>query len=512
MTDIILESFRAVIIGIIFFYLLLAGKKEDIYHQKGWAYILAGFAFLLFGMLIDITDNFPNLNRYIIIGDTEYEAFLEKVVGYLFGFLLLAIGFWKWIPIVIAHREAERKLKTSHTKLESKVEERTTELKAINEELRNKIIEHKQTEEELRKSEEKYRRLIEGLQDNYFLYSHNTEGIFTYISPSITNVLGYFPQEFLTHYSEYMTDSPSNKEVIQHTDLSIKGIKQPPYNIEIYHKNGSIRTLRVQEVPVFDSKGNVIAVEGIAEDITERKKMQEALLQSEKLKSLGIMTEGIAHEFNNVLAVIQGFAHLLKKKHGDRKKMEQSVSGISNAVSDGTEIVRRMHEFVHAERDTTEFIQLDMRDIVIQAIDLTMPRWKDMAQAKGVIYDIDTEGISEVAPVLGKPSELREVLVNIINNALDAMHNGDKLSFRTWGEDKNVFVSISDTGEGMDEDVQKRISDSFVSTRSPEGKGLGMSISYGTITRHGGKIDLESEMGKGSMFTIRLPLKMKLSV
>jgi signal transduction histidine kinase len=224
------------------------------------------------------------------------------------------------------------------------------------------------------------------------------------------------------------------------------------------------------------------------------------------------MTDGIAHEFNNVLAVIQGFAHLLKKKHGDRKRMEQSISGINNAVADGTEIVRRMHEFVHTDRDTTEFIPLDMRDIVKQAIDLTMPRWKDTAQAKGVNYDIDTEGISEVAPVLGKLSELREVLVNIINNALDAMHNGGKLSFRTWGDDKNVFVSISDTGKGMDEDVQKRIFDPFFSTRSPEGKGLGMSISYGTITRHGGKIDVKSEVGKGSTFTIRLPMKMKLSV
>lgn len=373
-------------------------------------------------------------------------------------------------------------------------------------------MERKRAEDELRRSEEKYRRLIEGLQDNFFFYSHDAEGIFTYISPSITNVLGYSPQEFLTHFAKYMTDNPGNKEVVQYTNLSIKGIKQPPYNVEIYHKNGSIRTLRVQEVPVFDSKGDVIAVEGIAEDITERKKMQETLLQSEKLKSLGIMTDGIAHEFNNVLAVIQGFAHLLKKKHGDRKRMEQSISGINNAVADGTEIVRRMHEFVHTDRDTTEFIPLDMRDIVKQAIDLTMPRWKDTAQAKGVNYDIDTEGISEVAPVLGKLSELREVLVNIINNALDAMHNGGNLSFRTWGDDKNVFVSISDTGKGMDEDVQKRIFDPFFSTRSPEGKGLGMSISYGTITRHGGKIDVKSEVGKGSTFTIRLPMKMKLSV
>ncbi len=374
------------------------------------------------------------------------------------------------------------------------------------------ITKRKRAEDELRRSEGKYRRLIESLQDNFFLYSHNIEGVFTYISPSITNVLGYSPQEFLTHYSEYITDNPGNKEVVQHTNLSIKGIKQPPYNVEIYHKNCSIRTLRVQEVPVFGINGNVIAVEGIAEDITERKKMEEALLQSEKLKSLGIVAGGIAHEFNNVLAVIHGFTYLLKKKYGDHKKMEQSISGISNAVADGTEIVRRMHEFVHAKRDTTDFIPIDMRDMVKQAIDLTMPRWKDMAQTKGVIYDIDTEGIKEVAPVLGKPSELREALVNIINNALDTMHDGGRLSFRTWKRDDTIFVSISDTGEGMHEDVQKRIFDPFFSTRSPEGKGLGMSISYGIITRHGGKIDVESEVGNGSTFTIGLPMKMKLSV
>ena len=113
---------------------------------------------------------------------------------------------------------------------------------------------------------------------------------------------------------------------------------------------------------------------------------------------------------------------------------------------------------------------------------------------------------------MGKPSELRDVLVNIINNVLDAMHDGGSLSLRTWKKDDTVFVSISDTGEGMHEDVQKRIFDPFFSTRSPEGKGLGMSISYGIITRHGGKIDLESEVGKGSTFTIGLPRKMKQSV
>ena len=126
----------------------------------------------------------------------------------------------------------------------------------------------------------KYLRLIENLRDNYFFYSHSTEGIFTYISSSITTILGYSPEEFLTHYSEYMTDNPINNEVVRHTELSIKGIKQLPYEVEIYHKDGSRRMLKVQEVPVFDKKSKVIAVEGIAEDITGIKQMQAALLQA----------------------------------------------------------------------------------------------------------------------------------------------------------------------------------------------------------------------------------------
>ena len=143
------------------------------------------------------------------------------------------------------------------------------------------ITERKQSEDVLRKSEAKYSRLIENLQDNYFFYSHNAEGIFTYLSPAITNILGYDTEEFLTHYSEYMTDNPGNEKVIKHTELSIKGIKQPPYELEIYHKGGSIRTLLIQEVPVFDMDHKVIAVEGIAEDITKRKKTEEDLKKSE---------------------------------------------------------------------------------------------------------------------------------------------------------------------------------------------------------------------------------------
>jgi PAS domain S-box-containing protein len=135
------------------------------------------------------------------------------------------------------------------------------------------ITDHKHAAEALQKSEEKYRRLVENLKEEYFFYSHDTKGIFHYISPSLTNILGYSQKEFLAHYTEYLTDDPINDEVVEHTDLSIQGIQQPPYEVEIYHKDGSIKRLEVVEVPIFNAEAQVVAVEGIAHDITEKKKV-----------------------------------------------------------------------------------------------------------------------------------------------------------------------------------------------------------------------------------------------
>jgi PAS domain S-box-containing protein len=142
--------------------------------------------------------------------------------------------------------------------------------------------ENKQFEERMIESDGNYRRLVESLKQHYFLYSYNAEGIFTYLSPAITNMLGYTQEEFFTHYTDCLTDNPLNKEAKRHSELSIKGEKQPPFLVEVYHKKNSARLLELTEVPVFDEQGHVIAVEGVAHDITELENIKEALRDSQK--------------------------------------------------------------------------------------------------------------------------------------------------------------------------------------------------------------------------------------
>ncbi|MFA5804736.1 MAG: PAS domain S-box protein [Melioribacteraceae bacterium] len=144
------------------------------------------------------------------------------------------------------------------------------------------ITERKRAEEALVKSEEKHRRLVENLGKEYFFYRHDTDGVFSYVSPSVTEMLGYSEQEFLTHHTKYQTDNSINKEAVRHTELSIKGQQQTPYEVEIYHKDGSIRWLEVTELPLRDDNGKVNAVEGIAKDITERKLAEEELHRKEE--------------------------------------------------------------------------------------------------------------------------------------------------------------------------------------------------------------------------------------
>ena len=136
-----------------------------------------------------------------------------------------------------------------------------------------------------------------------------------------------------------------------------------------------------------------------------------------------------------------------------------------------------------------------------------MPRWKNMAQSKGISYYMITDDMEEVPEVFCNPTELREVFINMINNAMDAMPDGGSISFSTKSDKNTIFVSVSDTGKGMSEEVKGKIFEPFFTTRRPHGTGLGMSVSYSVIKNHFGRIEVESEEGKGTTFNISFPIR-----
>ncbi len=131
MFNLAIDVFRALITGAIFLYLRSLQRKEGGHFHKGWIFVPVGFGLIFFGSLLDITDNFPYLNRYVVVGNTRYEGFLEEVIGYFFGFVFVAIGFWKWIPSILALRKEESALKREKEELQLRIKELTTELDAV---------------------------------------------------------------------------------------------------------------------------------------------------------------------------------------------------------------------------------------------------------------------------------------------------------------------------------------------------------------------------------------------
>ncbi len=207
-------------------------------------------------------------------------------------------------------------------------------------ELEARVTVGKQAEEELRESEKKYRRLVESLERDYIIYSHDIQGVFTYLSPSIVNVLGYTQDEFMGHYAEYLTDSPINKDVERYTNAGLRGEKQLPYEAEFWHKDGSRRHLEVTEVPVYDNKGNVQGIEGIVHDITERKKAEEELRKYRD--HLEELVEERTDEITKANEQLQQEIEIRKQAEG---KLKESEEGYRNLIETSPDAI-----FVHIDQ------------------------------------------------------------------------------------------------------------------------------------------------------------------
>ena len=244
-------------------------------------------------------------------------------------------------------------------------------------------------------------------------------------------------------------------------------------------------------------------VKELSHYIAEQERIREQFSQMEKLSALGELASGVAHDFNNTLAGILGRAQLLQRTD-DAEKLRRGLEIIIKTAEDGAKTVKRIQDFARQRRDHNfELVSIDQ--ILMDASEITRPRWKNWAEASNIHISLDLQ-IGSNAMVMGDDSELREVLVNMIFNAVDAMPEGGKLRLSTRTVDKQVMIKVTDTGVGMYPEVRSRIFDPFFTTKGKAGLGLGLAVSFGIIRRHGGNIEVDSQYGQGTELCITLPV------
>ena len=244
-------------------------------------------------------------------------------------------------------------------------------------------------------------------------------------------------------------------------------------------------------------------VKELSHYIAEQERIREQFSQMEKLSALGELASGVAHDFNNTLAGILGRAQLLQRTD-DAEKVHRGLDIIIKTAEDGAKTVKRIQDFARQRRDHNfELVAVDQ--ILLDASEITRPRWKNCAEASNIHINLELL-IGSNAMVMGDDAELREVLVNMVFNAIDAMPEGGRLSLSTRAAGEQVIIKVADTGVGMYPEVRSRIFDPFFTTKGKAGLGLGLAVSFGIIRRHGGTIEVESHYGKGTEFRITLPV------
>jgi PAS domain S-box-containing protein len=332
------------------------------------------------------------------------------------------------------------------------------------------------------------------------IYAVDMEGRFKWCNSATLLALGLKREEFIGRRLVELVYESDRETISAKLGLALLGEAQT-YEMRYLSADGRLRYARVDNSPLV-VEGQTTGVLGIARDITEQKEERERAARADKLRALGQLASGVAHDFNNSLAAILGRAQLLRRQIRD-EALVRNLEIIQTAAEDAAATVRRIQTFAR-KSPAKEFEILDVAGLLNDAIEITRTRWQNEARLRGLDYEVTLQAES-AQHTFGSASELREVFVNLIVNAVDAMPAGGKLSISMKREAARLRLQFADTGTGMPEDVRQKIFDPFFSTKGAQGTGLGLSVSYSIIERHEGSISVASEPGNGTIFTIDLP-------
>ncbi len=367
------------------------------------------------------------------------------------------------------------------------------------------------SEELLRASERKYRSLVESIPD--IIIALDLDGAINYVGPRWEKILGHEQSEvlgkFFIHFAP-VEDHPLLVQVFK----EVRNHKKSVENIrwQYYRKDGQVRYFSGSSAPILDEQGKMVGAMAIARDITDYKKLEEQLLQAQKMESIGNLAGGIAHDFNNLLGGILGYASFAKKKMSPGDPLYQAVNSIERTAGQAADLTRQLLGF--ARRGKYQVKPINCNALI-----------QDLIQFLGRTIDKRITLQVELDPHLnlieGDEAQLQQSLINICLNARDAMPSGGTLKLvtsnqvlpqeiylnqRGWKEGDYVRITLSDTGTGIPQEIQSQIFEPFFTTKEPgRGTGLGLSMVYGIIQNHGGYIDFKSGPDQGTTFELFLP-------
>ena len=463
--------------------MMISGKKNrDLFNLS--LVVVITIIVTLFSLLIDFIDK---IHGYLSVYSTLPIS--ELFIKVLFIWLVLTL----WVTYKRWKKAANRQMEL--------------------EDIISIINARKQAEEALKRSEERYHDLIEFA--NAGIIAVENEKIIQ-VNRKAEEFYGYSKEELIGQSTRILTPEhywKKHSELLNEY-LTSGNVGKMLFEEEGIRKDGSLFPIEIS-FSLSERGENSITIIAVMRDITERKKMEEKLIQSEKLSALGELAGGVAHDFNNMLAAILGRVQLLRmhnsplpgvrEKRKSVRELQKGLEIIEKAAMDGAETVRRIQEFSRRRSDDKDFTRVDVNELINSALEFTRMRWKNAAESKGIKIVVEKD-FSPIPPTIGSGAELREVFTNLLNNALDAMPHGGRITFKTIKEDNYICVAVKDTGSGIPKAVREKIFDPFFTTRGPQSTGLGLSVSYGIISRHRGAITVDSIEGEGTTFTIKLPI------
>lgn len=234
---------------------------------------------------------------------------------------------------------------------------------------------------------------------------------------------------------------------------------------------------------------------------------QEAAMQHERLSALGQMASGVAHDINNAITPIGLYAEtMLEFEKGLSPQGRNYLQIIDHAIHDVAQTIARLRAFHARHEPALAPVSVRLNEIIEQVVSLTRARWSDIPQQRGIVIDLKTDLTPDLPSAQGDESEIREALINLVFNAVDAMPTGGELVLRTGADRGAAFIEVADSGVGMDEETRRRCLEPFFTTKGSGGSGLGLAMVYGIAERHGARIDIDSERGKGTHIRLSFPI------